>query len=161
METRKRMAMLVLLVGLVIGGCSDGGAAATGSDERPAGEVPDPCSLVDAATLEGLAGAAPGTGVLKGVAPEQRKVCSFESGLSVAVEVAENFDASVGLIRASPNGSSIESVEGLGDAAIWQDFGGGVGQVVASGDAYFVGVTVAAGGRPAAEAVAEAMLAEL
>jgi hypothetical protein len=44
---------------------------------------------------------------------------------------------------------------------VWQDVGDEVGQFIAQGDDYFVGVTLPAGGQDVAQVVAEAMLAAL
>jgi hypothetical protein len=55
----------------------------------------------------------------------------------------------------------VQDVSGVGNAAAWQDSGGGAGQFVASDDDFFVGVTLAAGGQKVGQAVAEAMLAAL
>jgi hypothetical protein len=84
-------------------------------------------------------------------------VCIHGSGLILAVEVAANWEASIELVRASGLGS-VEEVSGIGEAAVWQDLGGGAGQLLALGSDHFVGVNVVSGGRSAASEVAEAML---
>jgi hypothetical protein len=166
-----------LTIAVVLTGCGDDGGGddgaltaqttattgttAGGTDEEPAGEVPDPCALLDAGEVTDLLGADPGTGTASGPVPDVRKVCIYSSGLILAVEVAGNYDSSVAIIRDDPLGATVEDVDGVGAEAIWQDFSGGVGQLVALGDAYFVGVSVPTGGQPAAQAITEAMLAAL
>jgi len=137
---------------------SDGGDGGTSGDPS-GGEVPDPCTLVPAPELAALLGGDQGTGTVQAADPDQRKVCTYDSGLFLAVELAENWDASIGLIESSGVGS-VQEVPGVGEAAIWQDIGGGVGQFVALGPEYFVGVTLS-GDQAAGQAVAEATLAAL
>ena len=152
---------LTLAAALAVAGCrgDDSGAKSTepGSIHPP----PDPCMLLSAGALADLTGSPTGDGELKAVAPDQRKSCVFEDGLSLSVEVGENYEATVNLIKATPGESTVENVEGVGSAAIWQDFGEGVGQLVADGGDHFIGVTVTSGGREVGSAVVEAMLAEL
>jgi len=154
---------LLLVVMLVVTGCTGGDDAASGKDGDVASVAPppDPCELLDAGTLDDLTGAEQGTGELKALAPDQRKVCVFDSGLSLAVEVGTGFDGTVDLIRASPSGATLQDVDDVGSAALWQDFGDGTGQFLAQGEDYFVGVTVVAGGLEVGQALAETLLAEL
>jgi Protein of unknown function (DUF3558) len=175
----KTMAATLLATALLVAACGGGdddGSDASDDEATPAtteaadpsddadddasgGEVPDPCTLLPAPELTALLGADQGTGTVQAVAPDQRKVCTYDSGLFLAVELAENWDASISLIESSGVGS-VQEVPGVGEAAIWQDIGGGVGQFVALGPEYFVGVTLS-GDQAAGQAVAEAMLAAL
>jgi hypothetical protein len=161
MHGSQTIVALMLAAALAVAGCSgdDSGAKSTeaGSTDPP----PDPCALVSAGALAELTGRPTGEGEFKAVAPDQRKSCVFDDGLSLSVEVGENYEATVNLIKATPGESTVETVEGVGSAAIWQDFGAGIGQLLANGDDYFVGVTVSAGGSQVGRTVAEAMLAEL
>jgi hypothetical protein len=134
---------------------SSGGATTTN------GEVPDPCTLVAQGQLAADLGASPGTGTLQTVDPKQRKICRFDSGLILAVEVAGNYEASVQGIRDNSGGATITEMPGVGNAAIWQDFGNGMGQFVAQGDTYMVGVTVPQGGQAPALTIAKEMLEAL
>jgi hypothetical protein len=134
---------------------SSGGAKTTG------GEVPDPCTLVAQGQLAADLGASPGTGTPQSVDPTQRKICRFDSGLILAVEVAGNYEASVQGIRDNSGGATITEMPGVGNAAIWQDFGNGTGQFVAQGDTYMVGVTVTQGGQAPALTIAKEMLEAL
>jgi len=79
----------------------------------------------------------------------------------LAVEIADNYEAAIDIIRDETGEDSVRDVSGVGDAAVWHDAGGGVGQLIAQGDDYFVGVTLPAGGPEIGQAVAEAMLAAL
>jgi len=174
---RRRILAALLMVGLVLSACGDdegGGGASSpstlaGDDgtvegttgDGDGGEVPDPCTLVDASVLNDALGSDPGSGTVQGPVPDVRKVCLYPTGLILAVEDAANYEVSVDLIREDPLGATISDVDGVGLEAIWQDFGGGLGQLVARGDAYFVGVSVPAEGQAAAQAIAEAMLAAL
>jgi hypothetical protein len=132
--------------------------ATTAADaDASSGEVPDPCSLVSADQLAGVLGSPPGAGSMQTVSPDQRKVCMYDTGLILAVEVGENYEAVVELMR---DVAAVQDVAGVGEAAAWQDVGGGIGQFVALGDEYYVGVTLA-GGQAEGQAIAEAMLAAL
>lgn len=163
MHAKFNLGGLLLVVVLVVTGCTGGDDSASGTGDGAASVAPppDPCKLLDSGTLDELAGAEQGRGELKALAPDQRKVCVFDSGLSLAVEVGTGFDGTVDLIRASPSGATLEEVDDVGSAALWQDFGDGTGQFLAQGEDYFVGVTVAAGGLEVGQPVAEALLAEL
>lgn len=142
-------------------GAETGSTGATGSDDvTTGGEVPDPCSLITAEELGAILGSDPGTGTVQAVVPDQRKVCLYDTGLILAVEVAENWEASIDFLRDSGTGSVTE-VSGIGESAIWQDVGGGIGQLLALGPDYFVGVTVVTGGQSASEDVAQIMLEAL
>jgi len=174
---RQRRWRRVLVAGfagtlLIAGGCGDdtdkdGSAADAAQDDSSTtsaqdttddggneGEVPDPCSLLSTDELTSMLGADPGEGTVQGPVPDQRKVCTFEGGTILSVEVAANWDASLELIREQFGADALEAVPGVGEAAYWQ--ANGV-QFLALGDVYFVGVT----GPPdqgAAQGVAEAML---
>lgn len=164
MRTSRALVALVLAGALVVTGCSGDDDARGGTDagdEASTAPPPDPCALLSTDALAELTGVPPGEGTLRAVAPDQRKSCVFDDGLSLAVEVGEGYEATVELIRTTPGESAVEDVEGLGSAAIWQDFGDGAGQLVADGDDYFVGVTVSSGGSEVGSAVAGAMLAAL
>lgn len=132
------------------------GAAGAGGGSA-AREVPDACALLSSEELTSILGADPGTAVDESFDPKQRRICTFTSGLILAVEVAENWqgDASFGLI----DNPSVE-VDGIGEEAHWQDIGGGISQFVALGPDYFVALTVN-GGQETAERLGEAMLAAL
>jgi hypothetical protein len=123
--------------------------------------VPDPCTLVAPGQLAADLGASPGNGTPQSVDPSQRKICRYDSGLILAVEVAGNYDASVEGIRQHSGGATITELPGVGTAAIWQDFGNGTGQLVARGDTYMVGVTVSQGGQAPALTIAKEMLEAL
>jgi hypothetical protein len=135
--------------------------ASSGDATTTNGEVPDPCTLVAQGQLAADLGASPGTGTLQTVDPKQRKICRFDSGLILAVEVAGNYEASVQGIRDNSGGATITEMPGVGNAAIWQDFGNGTGQFVAQGDTYMVGVTVPQGGQAPALTIAKEMLEAL
>jgi len=123
--------------------------------------VPDPCTLIAAPELAMMLGADPGPGTSSAYDPEQRRICSYATGMILAVELADHYDAAIDIIRDETGEDSVDEVSGVGNAAVWQDIGDGVGQFIAQGDDYFVGVTLPAGGQDVAEAVAEAMLAAL
>ncbi|HZA86596.1 MAG TPA: hypothetical protein VE466_06940, partial [Acidimicrobiales bacterium] len=93
--------------------------------------------------------------------PDQRRICSYASGMILAVEVGDHYEQSIDIIRDEMGDDAVQDVSGVGNAAAWQDSGGGAGQFVASGDDFFVGITLAAGGQKVGQAVAEAMLAAL
>lgn len=135
-------------------------AAAT-TTQVPEEGVPDPCGLVPAANLVALLGADPGPGTSSAYDPEQRKICSYATGMILAVELADHYETAIDIIRDETGEDSVHEVSGVGHAAVWQDIGDGVGQFVAQGDDYFVGVTLPAGGPEVGQAVAEAMLAAL
>jgi hypothetical protein len=138
------------------------GAGATTTATVPAEEgVPDPCGLVPAPNLVALLGGDPGPGTESAYDPEQRKICSYRSGMILAVELADHYDTAIDIIRDETGDDSVHEVSGVGNAAVWQDIGDGVGQFIAQGDDYFVGVTLPAGGQEVGQAVAEAMLAAL
>jgi hypothetical protein len=92
--------------------------------------------------------------------PSQRKICRFDSGLILAVEITDNYDASVAGIKSSQTGN-VEEVAGVGNAAIWQGIGTQAGQFLIKGDDYFVAVTLPAGDKATGRAIAEAMLANV
>jgi hypothetical protein len=181
---RHRLVAAVLGVALVSSACGDdddGSAAnsddAAGAETTVAGEttttaaadaanadeggVPDPCSLIPAANLTALLGSDPGRGTPSSYDPEQRKICSYASGVILAVEVGDHYEESIDIIRDEMGDEAVQDVSGVGNAASWQDVGGGAGQFIASGDEYFVGVTLPAEGQEVGQAVAEAMLAAL
>jgi hypothetical protein len=136
--------------------------ATTTAAEEPADEgVPDPCALIAGPDLAALVGSDPGVGTPSAYDPEQRKICSYASGMILAVEISENYETAIDIIRDETGEDSVSEVSGVGNAAVWQDVGGGVGQFIAQGDDYFVGVTLPAGGPEVGQAVAEAMLAAL
>jgi Protein of unknown function (DUF3558) len=173
----KMVAATAVALGIVLAAC--GGGDDNGSDARSSnsnatttssnvgdttdagGEVPDPCQLVPSQQLADLLGADPGTGTVNAVVPDERKVCNYGTGLILAVEVSRNYEASVDLIRENAEGATVQDVPGVGSAAIWQEFGGGLGQFVARGPDYFVGVTLPSGGIATGQAIAEAMLANV
>jgi hypothetical protein len=136
-------------------------SSSSGGATTANGEVPDPCTLVSEGQLAADLGASPGTGTPQTVDPKQRKICRYDSGLILAVEVAGNYDASVQGIRDNSGGATITELPGVGNAAIWQDNGSGMGQLVAQGDTYMVGVTVPQGGQAPALTIAKEMLEAL
>jgi hypothetical protein len=136
-------------------------ASSSGGAKTSGGEVPDPCTLVAPGQLAADLGASPGAGTPQTVDPTQRKICRFDSGLILAVEVAGNYDASVAGIRQNSGGATITELPGVGKAAIWQELGNGMGQLVAQGDPYMVGVTVPQGGQAPALTIAKEMLEAL
>jgi hypothetical protein len=142
------------LTGDVAAGDTGGAEAGGGS---AAGDVPDACALLSSEDLTSILGADPGTAVDESLDPSQRRVCTYTSGLILAVEVAGSWqgDASFGLI----DNPSVE-VDGIGQEAHWQDIGGGMSQLVALGPDYFVALTVN-GGQETAERLGQAMLAVL
>lgn len=120
-------------------------------------EVPDACAQLSSEELTSILGADPGTAVDESFDPEHRRICTYTSGLVLAVEVAENWqgDDSFGSSTTRPSKS-----KGGGEEAHWQDIGGGMGQLVALGPGYFVALTVN-GDHETAERLGEAMLAAL
>jgi hypothetical protein len=123
--------------------------------------VPDPCTLIAAPELAMMLGGDPGAGTSSAYDPEQRRICSYASGVILAVELADHYDTAIDIIRDETGEDSVHEVSGVGNAAVWQDVGDGVGQFIAQGDDYFVGVALPAGGQDVAQVVAEAMLAAL
>jgi hypothetical protein len=123
--------------------------------------VPDPCTLIGAPELAMMLGGDPGAGTASAYDPEQRRICSYATGVILAVELADHYDTAIDIIRDETGEDSVHEVSGVGNAAVWQDVGDGVGQFIAQGDDYFVGVTLPAGGQDVAQVVAEAMLAAL
>lgn len=123
--------------------------------------VPDPCALVPPPELAFLVGGDPGPGETSAYDPEQRRICIYGTGMILAVELADHYDAAIDIIRDETGEDSVHEVSGVGNAAVWQDIGDGVGQFIAQGDDYFVGVTLPAGGQETGQLVAEAMLAAL
>jgi hypothetical protein len=134
--------------------------AAESSDGGDDGALPDPCSLIPSDELSTLVGSDVGIGTTQDVV-EQRRVCTYESGLILAVEVAEDWEMSLDLLRDSTGADSVEEIPDVGNAAVWQTAGGDVGQFLALDDDVFVGVTLVSGGPAVGQAVAEAMLAAL
>lgn len=123
--------------------------------------VPDPCVLVPQPQLALLVGGDPGPGETSAYDPEQRRICIYGTGMILAVELADHYDTAIDIIRDETGEDSVQEVSGVGNAAVWQDIGDGVGQFIAQGDDYFVGVTLPAGGQDVGQLVAEAMLAAL
>jgi hypothetical protein len=140
--TRQHLVAAALGVALVLSAC--------GADDGS-----------PAADLAALLGGDPGKGTPSAYDPDQRRICSYASGMILAVEVGDHYEQSIDIIRDEMGDDAVQDVSGVGNAAAWQDSGGGAGQFVASGDDFFVGVTLAAGGREVGQAVAEAMLAAL
>jgi hypothetical protein len=123
--------------------------------------VPDPCKLIGAPELAMMLAGDPGAGTSSAYDPEQRRICSYASGVILAVELAEHYDAAIDIIRDETGEDSVHEVSGVGNAAVWQEIGDGVGQFIAQGDDYFVGVTLPTGGQDVGQLIAEAMLAAL
>ncbi|GAA4802062.1 DUF3558 family protein [Nocardioides caeni] len=156
----RRPALAIVALALVATGCggndddqpdgqpsaSDASSASSassedsgdGTAEGPTGEIPDPCTLLAANELASLSGSDPGAGSLQAVDPSQRKVCTFASGLILAVEVAGNWEATLDGIRDHFGEDALEPVPGVGEEAYWQPSGS---QFVAVDGDYLVGVT--------------------
>jgi hypothetical protein len=187
-SVRRRVAAIALGVALLVPACGDddgdaeagggttttvaagatttaagAGAGATTTTAAPVKDdaVPDPCKLIPTPTLAMMLAGDPGTGTSSAYDPEQRRICSYESGVILAVELADHYDTAIDIIRDETGEDSVHEVSGVGNAAVWQDIGDGMGQLIAQADDYFVGVTLPAGGRDVAQVVAEAMLAAL
>jgi hypothetical protein len=128
----------------------------------PTGEpIPDPCALVSSDALSIALGSEQGVGDLQAADPTERQVCLYETGTRLLVEDGANYESAVADLREQSAGSTIEDVPGVGDAAVWQD-AGEAGQLLALDGDYFIAValeTGGAGGKTAALAIAEAMLA--
>ncbi|MCI0688146.1 MAG: hypothetical protein L0Y54_13045 [Sporichthyaceae bacterium] len=123
------------------GASTPGTPASTPSTPEPtggAGGVPDACTLISSAKLSDLLGSDQGTGQQQSLTP-QRSVCMYESGTITAVEIAANYEASRDLI-ANDSSHVMSNVGGVGNEAFFDDVGG-VGQLVAKGDRFFVAVT--------------------
>jgi len=112
----------------------------TAATSETAGEtdVPDACSLISSADLSELLGADQGPGNPQSVSPD-RSVCFFEAGTITSIEIAANYQASRDIIEADPS-RNVTDVSGVGAEAFFDDLGG-VAQLVAKGERYFVGVT--------------------
>lgn len=123
--------------------------------------VPDPCTLIPGPELAMMLAGDQGAGQSSAYDPEQRRICSYASGVILAVELADHYDTAIDIIRDETGEDSVHEVSGVGNAAVWQDIGDGMGQFIAQGDEYFVGVTLPAGGQDVGQVVAEAMLAAL
>jgi hypothetical protein len=123
--------------------------------------VPDPCTLIPGPELAMMLAGDQGAGESSAYDPEQRRICSYASGVILAVELADHYDTAIDIIRDETGEDSVHEVSGVGNAAVWQDLGDGVGQFIAQGDEYFVGVTLPGGGQDVGQVVAEAMLAAL
>jgi hypothetical protein len=123
--------------------------------------VPDPCTLIPAPALTMMLAGDQGAGQSSAYDPEQRRICSYATGVILAVELADHYDTAIDIIQDETGEDSVNDVSGVGNAAVWQDLGDGMGQFIAQGDEYFVGVTLPAGGPDVAQVVAEAMLAAL
>jgi len=182
---RRQLAASALGVALVLSACggdddgtgatADAGGGTTTTAPAPAagatttttaapvdeGGVPDPCTLIAAPELAMMLAGDPGAGTSSAYDPEQRKICSYATGVILAVELADHYDTAIDIIRDDTGEDSIHEVSGVGNAAVWQDVGGGVGQFIAQGDDYFVGVTLPSGDQDVGQTVAEAMLAAL
>jgi hypothetical protein len=135
---------------------------ATTTTAAPVDEaVPDPCTLIPGPELAMMLAADQGAGESSAYDPEQRRICSYASGVILAVELADHYDTAIDIIRDETGEDSVREVSGVGNAAVWQDIGDGMGQFIAQGDEYFVGVTLPGGGQDVGQVVAEAMLAAL
>jgi hypothetical protein len=137
-------------------------AGATTTTAAPVDDaVPDPCTLIPGPALAMMLAADQGAGESSAYDPEQRRICSYASGVILAVELADHYDTAIDIIRDETGEDSVHEVSGVGNAAVWQDIGDGMGQFIAQGDEYFVGVTLPGGGQDVGQVVAEAMLAAL
>ena len=155
------------------GGDAAGGTTTTAAADAAAGAttttaaapvddaVPDPCTLIPGPALTMMLAGDQGAGQSSAYDPEQRRICSYATGVILAVELADHYDTAIDIIEDETGKDSLNDVSGVGNAAVWQDLGDGMGQFIAQGDEYFVGVTLPAGGSDVAQVVAEAMLAAL
>lgn len=96
--------------------------------------VPDACTLITPAELSTLMGSEHGTGRPQRVSPD-RSTCMYPNGTITAVEIAENYEATRGLIEGQ--GRKTQDVPGVGKAAFYDE----AGQLVATGERMFVAVT--------------------
>jgi hypothetical protein len=142
-------------------GCSGGSDAESSGTTQPpfvpAFELPDPCALVPVGELNDLVGKKVGkarTEVVSG-----KRMCTYPKVVNLAVADVESFEAAVEDVR-NARGIGVVDVDDVGAEAVWQDLGS-AGQLLARNDRYYVGVTVVAGGRAVAGAIAQAMLAAL
>lgn len=103
-----------------------------------ASSVPDACTLISSAELSDLLGSDQGQGTTHSVTAD-RSMCFFESGTITAVEIADNYAASRAIIENDPS-RTVTDVSGVGQEAFFDDLGG-VAQLVAKGEQYFVAVT--------------------
>lgn len=133
-----------------------GSPTAASKEAAPTGEVPNPCTLLDTEQLTDLLGADPGEGTVAGPVPDQRKICTFASGVILAVEVAADWDQTLVQLEKNAGKDALVPADGVGEEAYWQEQGR---QLIARGEHYFVGVTGA--DQAAGQAVAEGMLAAL
>jgi hypothetical protein len=111
-------------------------ASATASPA--ASSVPDACTLISSAELSDLLGSDQGNGATQSVTAD-RSACFFESGTITAVEIADNYEPSRAIIQDDPS-RTVTDVSGVGQDAFFDDLGG-VAQLVARGERYFVAVT--------------------
>ena len=108
----------------------------------PAGEVPDPCTLLSTAdTIEPILGFDPGAPQMTTEDPKVRKVCLYAAGLFLEVEIAANYEKSVAAVKDPSTGSTTQALTGVGDEAILASYGEGINQVVALAGDYYIGVT--------------------
>jgi hypothetical protein len=110
----------------------------TPTESAAASSVPDACTLISSAELSDLLGSDQGKGTTQSVLPD-RTACHYESGTITAVELADNYEASRAIIEDDPS-RTVTDVSGVGQDAFFDDLGG-VAQLVAKGERYFVAVT--------------------
>lgn len=115
--------------------------APSASAAAPAGEVPDPCTLLTTDQISAITGSDPGAPTPNAVYPDVRKICKFDGGLILAVEIADDYDGSVAMVKGDTNVEDSEDVAGVGDTAFFSTYAGGVTQLLAVQGDYFVGVT--------------------
>ncbi|MCX6431531.1 MAG: DUF3558 family protein [Actinobacteria bacterium] len=130
------------------------------SAAAPTGEVPDPCALLTADEISAITGSDPGTPKPNAVYPDIRKICNFEGGLILAVEVAADYDGSVAMVKGDTNVEDSEDVSGVGDKAFFSTYTFGATQILAVQGDYFIGVTSLLD-KEKSIALAQAMLAAL
>lgn len=130
------------------------------SAAAPTGEVPDPCALLTAEEISAITGSDPGTPKPNAVYPDVRKICKFDGGLILAVEVAEDYDGSVAMVKGDSNVEDSEDVSGVGDKAFFSTYTFGATQILAVQGDYFIGVTSLLD-KEKSIALAQAMLAAL
>jgi hypothetical protein len=161
MHIARRAATLAMVAIVLVGGCSGGSDDESSNATAPTAptvELPDPCALIPTRELTDLFGKNVGTA--RSGTEQGRRVCTYRAVVNLAVADVAGFDTAVDDVRENAGGGAVVDVDDVGSQAIWQDFGS-AGQLLAKGDRYFVGVTVAIGGRVAAAAVARRMLTGL
>jgi hypothetical protein len=163
MIASRRLAALVVAGALAISACGDDGddTAAAGSAGNGPAAVPNPCELLNPDELAFVLGRRPGRATPSAYDPEQRRICTYGSGVIVALEIAENYDTAIEVARDESGEDSVSEVSGVGEGAVWQEVGDGSGWFMALGDEYFVGVLMPGGHQGRGQAIAALALIAL